>query len=133
MSKRNECLAYLVKNYSRWPAKTDSPGAATHHGYHWRRPASNAPWTLVSNGDVVFEADYIKHYENNVKMSDHFETVDYGDAISWGLNPDDDITMTFGGAQYRALCVALSRYDGMTAKLKHARKSVRQLTKELGE
>jgi hypothetical protein len=133
MNKRQLALPYLVKNYKQWPAKADSPGAVSHHGYNWRKIESAGPWVMVNQfGDVITKADYIKEYEDNVKMSDLFGTaLGCQGIVRAPLDPDDDVTTTFTCAQFRAMCVAVRRYDGMRAKLEHARKSARRLSEEL--
>ncbi len=132
MNKRQLCLPYLVKNYNQWPAKTDWQGACSHHGYNWRKQASDGPWILVSQfGDVITETDYVQHYEDNVKMSDCFSM---SEELSAELISDNgDVKIAFSLTQWKALCVAVRRYDGMKAKLNHARKTIRQLGNELGE
>ena len=69
-------------------------------------------------------------YEDTVKMSDHFDTECYGHLVP---HNEGDIKITFSAAQFRAMSVAIRRYDGMKAKLDHARKSARRLADELGE
>lgn len=131
---RAHVLSRIVKNYNQWPAKTDHPGGATHHGYRWCKPEANGLWTLRqgNEGDVITRGDYLKEYEDSVMMSDLFDVANYNDG-SVGNPHKDDVTITFSAEQFRAMSVAIRYHDGMKAKLNHARNALRRLTTELGE
>lgn len=135
MSKRKDCLEYVVKNYNNWPAKEDSGvGAATHHGYRWTKRNGKAPWILVNaSNDVITEADFYAEWEDSIKMSDHIDMSNWDPSCLAERDPDDIIRQSFSVAQARAMWLALAKYDGMKAKLGHARKTINRLANELGE
>lgn len=109
-------IAYLLKNYPVWPAATDTPGAATHHGYHWERANTDAEWVLRHITDIVTKADYNQAFLDSIVMADLFSTEgpvpDYSQ-----YDPDGEIQLSFSVKEARAAFHAIRCYDSMKAKL----------------
>lgn len=132
MNKRQLCLDHVVKTYKIWPSKGDSPGAVSHYGYSWRKIEPRSEWVLVNQfDDTVTASHHLRAYEDGVVMSELFDIAEYaGEPYP---DPKGFIQMAFSPEQYRAMCLAIRQHDGLKAKIKQVRGSVRRLYGELGE
>ncbi len=125
--ERDQCMAYLLANYDEWPSADGlSPGAATHHGYHWCKFDPDRDWVLSNTqNDTISKAEFHVAYFEDIRMEHHFDQK-FLSSCAKMLNQSKGNTrgydVTLSRAQLIAMCHAIAEYDIAKDKLTIARR-----------
>lgn len=135
--KREECMAYLLKNYEEWPPKyaLGHHASVSHYGYCWHQNNPEAEWCLVNkDNDIISKAEFHVAYFEDIRMEHHFDE-EFITTIAKMLKQSEGnergYEVTLSRAQVRAMCHALSQHDKTKDKLARINEAAYELNKVL--